>query len=149
MASLEQAVRRYVDARREAEIADHHAKKLKKDMRAAESTLVEVMLETDTKSIKRDESGLALTATNSFNISVTLGNTEEWLNWLEQRDQERSDYLRETIISKNLRDFARKVYEQEGKIGFEDLPVDDTPIISVRGWKDYMAINSPVETNDG
>lgn len=129
----------YLQAKQAFDTADAALKQLRKQMQRAEGELIEAMLEGDLTSVKTKDTGLTIVAAKSFNVSVTLGNTEEWLQWIESRGGNRQDFLRETMVNARLREFAKPIIEAEGKLAFGDLPVDETPRLSVRGWKQFMA----------
>lgn len=128
-----------LQAKQAFDTADAALKELRKQMQSAESRLIETMLENDLTSIKTKDTDLTIVASKSFNVSVTLGNTEEWLQWIESRGGNRQDFIRDQLVAARLREFAKPIIESEGKLAFGDLPVDETPRISVRGWKAFMA----------
>ena len=136
-ANVNAAVSDYIYMREQYDVAKDAMKRIKADLDSAERAMVECFLEHDTTSLQTQD--LTVSIAQTCRVGITLGNTPAWIDWLRSRNLEPSDYLREEIIGKNLRETVREVLKVEGRLAIpETLPVDETPTARVRGWSAYM-----------
>jgi len=139
---LSEAADAFLAAKLEREKADAEYKKATKRFRQAEAELRERMTEKNEFGYKAERHGhrLDLIRKKNVNVSVTLGNTPLWLEWLEKRGEQVDDYTRQEIVKGNLRSIVREALEAEGELAFGDELtdyLDTTDQIAVLGWGKY------------
>lgn len=132
------AIDRYVQARAEKERLEAELSSAKKELANAEKGVIEHLQESGVSNLKLDN-GLHFIPQTNFQVSVTLGNQDQWKEFLVNRGETLDDYVREQVDKAALKKFAKEVYDDEGKLSFEaeGLPIFDDPRLTVRGWGEF------------
>jgi hypothetical protein len=133
---FEDVVADYIVARRFHEEIDAKKKKAYKAYKAAESKLVDAMLDNGELS-RKFETGITLSLKKFVDFKANEANTQEVLEWLEEQGEVADDYVGKSIKKVRLREFLKNHIAENGSI--QDIPesmeVDERPNLSVNGWK--------------
>jgi hypothetical protein len=111
----------------------------------AERALIEGMMEAEITS-QKTQCGATFAVTPRLHFSLTLGNTEEVLGWLQREGYEPADLVRQELIPTRVREIVRDIYNKKGKMHVpECLRLDDSPGITVTNWEAAKAAPSAQE----
>lgn len=132
------ALHDYIQARQVYEEANRVAKLAKKNMDRCEHAFVDNLMERKIKGLKLDLQGAVVNfyLSKRFRVSIGQNDIERTREWLVEVTGDDSQFVREQIHTKRLREWLVAYVEENGELDVpEHLALDTSPGITARGWK--------------